>query len=267
MKSAHSIRREIWVAAQAVLLGVLMTGVSQFLLWLIETMTSISYFGIFSSKPGSPLGNHLGAGVIVIPVIGGLLVGLMARFGSPGIRGHGIPEAMQQVLENSSRIPARMTWLKPLSAAISIGTGGPFGAEGPIIATGAASGSLLGQLFTASAIERKILLAAGAAAGMAAIFGSPLSALLLAVELLLFEFKARSLIPVALAVGVASIIRTSWIGSAPVFPMPTLSIPGISAFGACLTIALFLGVVTFGSSISSKTHLKSYLSIGCGGPH
>src|SRR5437660_1566329 len=128
-----------------------------------------------------------------------LLVGLMARYGSPAIRGHGIPEAMEQVLFNRSRIPPRLLFLKPLSAALSIGTGGPFGAEGPIIATGGALGSLLGQVIKVTASERKILLAAGAAAGMAATFGSPVSAVLLAVELLLFEFRPRSLVPVALA--------------------------------------------------------------------
>ena len=137
---------------------------------------------------------------IFVPVIGGLVVGVMARFGSQAIRGHGIPEAMEQILVNQSRIPARITFLKPISAAISIGTGGPFGAEGPIIATGGALGSVLGQCLNMSANERKSLLAAGAAAGMTAIFGSPLAAVLLAVELLLFEFKPRSLLPVVAAV-------------------------------------------------------------------
>src|SRR5204863_2992525 len=152
----------------------------------------------------SPAQNHLGAWVMVIPVIGGVIVGLMARYGSKAIRGHGIPEAMEQVLTNQSRIPARMTFLKPLSAAIAIGTGGPFGAEGPIIATGGALGSLVGQLLPTTAAERKTLLAAGAAAGMAATFGSPVSAVLLAIELLLFEFRPRSLIPVALASATAA---------------------------------------------------------------
>src|SRR4051794_21962061 len=132
------------------------------------------------------------AWMIFIPIIGGVIVGIMARYGSKAIRGHGIPEAMEQVLLNQSRIPPRITFLKPLSAAIAIGTGGPFGAEGPIIATGGALGSFIGQMISTTADERKTLLAAGAAAGMAATFGSPVSAVLLAIELLLFEFRPRS---------------------------------------------------------------------------
>jgi H+/Cl- antiporter ClcA/predicted transcriptional regulator len=235
----------MWISSLAMILGAIMVGASQFLLWLIGIITSIAFFGRVGETVVSPVGNHLGWAVIFVPIVGGLIVGLMARFGSPAIRGHGIPEAMEQVLENASRIPARIIWLKPLSAAISIGTGGPFGAEGPIIATGGAGGSLIGQILPSSAAERKTLLAAGAAAGMAATFGSPLSALLLAVELLLFEFKARSLIPVALAVSVASVIRATWIGSAPVFPMPAIVAPTIPAFGGCLIIAALLGVAAF----------------------
>ncbi len=238
--------RIVRISALAMALGAVMAGIAQFLLWLIEVITAASFFGKFGTA--SPVDNHLGLAVILVPVGGGILVGLMARFGSPAIRGHGIPEAMEQVLENASRIPARMTWLKPLSAAISIGTGGPFGAEGPIIATGGAGGSLLGQILPSSAAERKTLLAAGAAAGMAATFGSPLSAILLAVELLLFEFKARSLIPVALAVSIASAIRVAWVGSAPVFPMPMVAAPMISAFAAYLAVSVLLGVAAFGIS-------------------
>jgi H+/Cl- antiporter ClcA/predicted transcriptional regulator len=238
-----SFLRMVWIAVLAMALGAVMTGVAQFLLWLIEVITGVSFFGKF--EIASPVENHLGLAVILVPVIGGLVVGLMARYGSPAIRGHGIPEAMEQVLENASRIPARMTWLKPLSAAISIGTGGPFGAEGPIIATGGAGGSLLGQIVPTSSAERKTLLAAGAAAGMAATFGSPLSAVLLAVELLLFEFKPRSLIPVALSVCVASALRAVWIGSGPVFPMPLIAAPSLPAFGACLFVAALIGGVAF----------------------
>src|SRR4051794_22737208 len=150
----------------------------------------------------------------------------MARYGSKAIRGHGIPEAMEQVLVNQSQIPARLTFLKPLSAAIAIGTGGPFGAEGPIIATGGALGSLLGQLLHVSAVERKTLLAAGAAAGMAATFGSPVSAVLLAVELLLFEYRPRSLVPVGLAAVAATGVRVLFTGATPAFIMPDLTQPG-----------------------------------------
>jgi H+/Cl- antiporter ClcA/CBS domain-containing protein len=250
MIPSQSAGRAFWISLLAIGLGVVMTGVAQGLLWLIEFFTTLSFFGRIGAESTSPAANQLGLAVIAVPVVGGLIVGVMARFGSPAIRGHGIPEAMEQVLINSSRIPARMTWLKPLSAAISIGTGGPFGAEGPIIATGGAGGSLLGQLLPSSASERKTLLAAGAAAGMAATFGSPFSALLLAVELLLFEFRPRSLIPVALAVGTASITRSAWIGSSPVFPMPAIAAPSPGAFCACLGIAVIFGVAAFAISRS-----------------
>lgn len=240
--------RLLKISAIAILLGAVMAGVAQGLLWLIERITALAFFGDIAGRADSPVANQLGLAVILVPVVGGLIIGVMARFGSPAIRGHGIPEAMEQILENSSRIPARITWLKPLSAAISIGTGGPFGAEGPIISTGGAGGSLIGQILPSSAAERKTLLAAGAAAGMAATFGCPLAALLLAVELLLFEFKIRSILPVALAVSVATVVRIAWLGSAPVFPMPTLLAPTIPAFAACLGIAALMGVASFGIS-------------------
>ena len=191
-------------------LAVIVTLITRFLIHLINYVTNVSFYGHFTSHvPGgrtfiSPAHNHLGLFVIAIPTIGGVIVGLMARYGSKAIRGHGIPEAMEQILENRSKIPARITVLKPLSAAVSIGTGGPFGAEGPIIATGGALGSLFGQILSTTSAERKILLTAGAAAGMTAIFGSPVAAVLLSIELLLFEFRARSLIPVALACAVAA---------------------------------------------------------------
>ncbi len=165
------------------------------LLKLIAFVTNFAFFHRWSLEDAVPAQNALGVWVIFVPVVGGLIVGFMARYGSKAIRGHGIPEAMEQVLVNDSRIPARLTFLKPVSAAISIGTGGPFGAEGPIIATGGALGSLVGQITSTTPAERKTLLAAGAAAGMAATFGSPVSAVLLAVELLLFEFRPRSIIP------------------------------------------------------------------------
>src|SRR4051812_39499755 len=184
---------------------------------LISLVTNIAFFGRWSFMPASPAANHLGMWVVVVPVLGGLLVGCMARWGSAAIRGHGIPEAMEQVLFNQSRIPARITFLKPLSAAIAIGTGGPFGAEGPIIATGGALGSLVGQIAPATPHERKTLLAAGAAAGMAATFGTPVSAVLLAIELLLFEYRPRSIVPVALATVTATGVRVALVGSAAVF--------------------------------------------------
>ncbi|HEV7621471.1 MAG TPA: chloride channel protein, partial [Flavisolibacter sp.] len=174
-----------------------------------------------------------------IPVIGGLLVGLMARFGSKAITGHGIPEAMEKIILEESRIPPAITFLKPLSAAVSIGTGGPFGAEGPIISTGGAFGSLTGQWMHISSAERKIVLAAGACAGMSAIFGSPLAAVLLAVELLLFEFSPRSIIPVTLACITGAGMHILLFNSQPVFSIPSIPFPT----NASLVIYILFGVV------------------------
>ena len=168
----------------------------------------------------SPAGNHLGLLVVVVPVVGALIIGLMARYGSERIRGHGIPEAIEAILINGSRIEPQVALLKPLSSAISIGSGGPFGAEGPIIMTGGAFGSLIAQFFHLTSAERKTLLVAGAAAGMSATFAAPVAAVLLAVELLLFEWKPRSLIPVALASATAAAARRYIIGLGPLFPVP-----------------------------------------------
>ena len=189
-------RRVLGICGLALGIGVAAGFIAQFLIGLIQFITNLAFFQRYSLADVSPADNHLGLAVIIVPVIGGLIVGFMARYGSKAIRGHGIPEAMEQVLTNQSRIPARLTFLKPVSAAIAIGTGGPFGAEGPIIATGGALGSLIGQIIRTTPAERKTLLSAGAAAGMAATFGSPVAAMLLAVELLLFEFRPRSIIPV-----------------------------------------------------------------------
>ena len=216
--------RVILICVLSIALALIAGGVAQILLWLIALITNISFHHLFSFAPLPPVSRAFSHAptwtVIFIPIIGGLIVGLMARFGSEGIRGHGIPEAMERVLLQESRIPPRLTFLKPLSAAIAIGTGGPFGAEGPIIATGGAMGSLIGQVLRTSAAERKTLLAAGAAAGMAATFGSPVSATLLAIELLLFEFRPRSFLPVALASAAAAGIRFAFHAPTPLFPMP-----------------------------------------------
>ncbi|MGH8207230.1 MAG: chloride channel protein, partial [Steroidobacteraceae bacterium] len=176
-----------------------------------------------------------------VPVLGGIIVGLMARYGHAGIRGHGIPETMERILTNQSRISPRIMVLKPLSAAIAIGTGGPFGAEGPIIATGGALGSLLGQLLHITAHERKVLLAAGAAAGMAAVFGAPVSSLVMAVELLLFELRPRSLIPVALAAVTATGVRYAMFGSGAVFAMPLVAEPGGWALASYIVLGAIVG--------------------------
>ncbi|MFT4249168.1 MAG: chloride channel protein [Pseudomonas sp.] len=237
-------RRILRIATIAIALGALAALVAKLLLALIDLATNLAFHGHLSLAPADPAPHALGAWVIVVPVIGGLIVGIMARWGSAAIRGHGIPEAMEQVLVNESRIPARMTWLKPLSSAVAIGSGGPFGAEGPIIATGGALGSLFGQRLRVSADERKVLLAAGAAAGMAAIFSAPVSAVLLAIELLLFERRARSLIPVALATTTAAGLRMLLLGSGPVFAMPAVTAPGLAALAS---YALLGGVVGIAS--------------------
>ncbi|MGH7649728.1 MAG: chloride channel protein, partial [Gemmatimonadaceae bacterium] len=206
--------------------------------------TNLSFYGRFSTQFSSPADNHLGLWVILVPVVGGVIVGIMARYGSAAIRGHGIPEAMEQVLYNESRVPPRVTILKPVSAAFAIGTGGPFGAEGPIIATGGALGSLVGQLVRTTADERKVLLAAGAAAGMAATFGSPVSAVLLAIELLLFEYRARSLVPVALASATATAVRLAFMGSGPIFPMSNLVQPGGAALATYVVLGAIVGLAS-----------------------
>ncbi|HLX63834.1 MAG TPA: chloride channel protein [Planctomycetota bacterium] len=238
--------RVLMISALAIAIAALAALTAEVLMHLIAFFTNVSFFGRASMQAASPAQNHLGAWVIAIPVIGGIIVGLMARFGSKAIRGHGIPEAMEQVLTNQSRIPARVTFLKPISAAISIGTGGPFGAEGPIIATGGALGSLIGQLLRTTAMERKVLLAAGAAAGMAATFGCPVSALILAIELLLFEYRPRSVIPVALACVTAAGIRIGFDGSEAVFAMPDVGPVGGGALAAYAALGAIMGVVSVG---------------------
>ncbi|HWZ29351.1 MAG TPA: chloride channel protein [Gemmatimonadales bacterium] len=238
-------RRVLTVSALAMVVAGAAAVVAQVLIRLIGFITNLSFYGRLSSSFASPAGNHLGWWVVAVPIVGGLIVGLLARYGSAGIRGHGIPEAMEQVLTNQSRIPARLTILKPLSAAIAIGTGGPFGAEGPIIATGGALGSLVGQLLKTTGAERKTLLAAGATAGMAATFGAPISSVLLAVELLLFEYRPASLIPVALASVTATGIRLAFGGFLPVFSMPAVAAPQVGA----LVVYGLLGAVVGGASV------------------
>jgi H+/Cl- antiporter ClcA/predicted transcriptional regulator len=238
--------RVLLLCAVAVVLGVCAAFIAQLLVALISLVTNAAFYGRWSVENVSPAGHHLGPWVIVVPVIGGILVGLMARWGSRAIRGHGIPEAMEQVLLNESKIPPRITFLKPVSSAIAIGTGGPFGAEGPIIATGGALGSFLGQLLHVTGDERKVLLAAGAAGGMTAIFGSPVAAVILAVELLLFELRPRSLIPVALATVAAAGVRYATVGSAAVFAMPYVAEPGMAALACYVVLGALIGLVSVG---------------------
>jgi chloride channel protein, CIC family len=234
--------RVVYITALAIVIGLAAGVVAAILASLIALITNIAFYGRVSTEMTSPAGGHEGWWLLVIPSIGGLIVGLMARFGSSSIRGHGIPEVMENILHSKSRIPVRMLFLKPVSAAVAIGTGGPFGAEGPIIATGGALGSLVGQWMHITADERKTLLAAGAAGGMAATFGSPVAAVLLAVELLLFEYSARSIIPVALAVCTATAARLVFFGSAPAFGVPSIPQPGAAALIAYVVLGAIVGV-------------------------
>ncbi|WP_008587312.1 chloride channel protein [Niabella soli] len=215
-------RRLVYISSLAITVGIVISLIAKLLIYLIDLVTNISFFGQFSVANVSPAGNHLGPWVIIVPAIGGLLVGFMALYGSRAIRGHGIPEAMEQILTNDSKIKPTITYLKPISSAIAIGTGGPFGAEGPIIATGGAMGSTLGQLLKISHFERKVLLAAGATAGMSAIFGCPIAAIFLAIELLLFEFSAASILPVALACVTGAAGHHFLFGTHPVFEITHL---------------------------------------------
>lgn len=237
-------RRVLGTSLFACAIGIAAAGIAQLLSGAISFITNLTFYGEISFAHSSPAGNTLGAWVIVIPVLGAVIVGVMARFGSPAIRGHGIPEAMEQVLFNQSRIQARVLFLKPISAVISIGTGGPFGAEGPIIATGGALGSLVGQFAKISADERKTLLAAGAAAGMAATFGSPVAAVLLAVELLLFEYRPRSLIPVILASVAAAGVRVVFDGMTPAFSVRDLPAPTSAAIVGYVAIGAVAGLAS-----------------------
>jgi CIC family chloride channel protein len=236
--------RVVFIVALAITVGIVAGFVAQILVHMIDFFTNLSFYGRLSVAPASPLHNHLGPWVIAVPIVGGLAVGLLARYGSEGIRGHGIPEAMERILTSESRVPMRLTFLKPFSAAIAIGTGGPFGAEGPIIATGGALGSLIGQVLHISAAERKTLLAAGAAAGMAATFGSPVSAVLLAVELLLFELRASSLIPVALAAAAAASVRFAFVGAKPFFLLDMAGPPTGEALATYTVLGLLIGLAS-----------------------
>jgi chloride channel protein, CIC family len=209
--------RMMWVSAFSAVIG-LLAGLIAFVLYrLIGFFTNLAFFHHISWDFTSVRGNTLGPWVIVVPVVGGIIVGFMAKYGTEKIKGHGIPEAMEAVLINRSRIEPRVAILKPLSAAIAIGTGGPFGAEGPIIQTGGAVGSLVGQIFHTTAAERKVLLACGAAAGMSATFNTPIAGVILAIELLLFEFKSRSFIPLVIASTLATAVHMRLLGSGPMF--------------------------------------------------
>jgi H+/Cl- antiporter ClcA/CBS domain-containing protein len=242
-------RRLIPISAAAAVIGVISTGAAWVLLKLIALCTNLFYFQKFSLAAGSPAQHTLGAWGIAVPVIGGVLVGLMARYGSDKIRGHGIPEAMEAILFSKSQMSPRVALLKPLSAGIVIGSGGPFGAEGPIIMTGGSIGSLLAQHLHLTAAERKVLLVSGACAGMTAIFGTPVAAVLLGVELLLFELKPRSLVPVALACAVAGFLRPWLIDSGPLFPLQ-IAAPDTFALLSCVIAGLCAGLLAAALTLS-----------------
>ena len=234
--------RTITISILAVAIGAISAFVALGLLKLIGLFTNLFFFQRWSTALVSPAGNHLGALEILVPVGGALIIGFMARYGSERIRGHGIPEAIESILINGSRVEPRLAILKPLSSAISIGSGGPFGAEGPIIMTGGAFGSMIAQFFHLTSAERKTLLVAGAAGGMSATFAAPLAAVLLAVELLLFEWKPRSLIPVALASATAGAVRRYIIGLGPLFPTPPHNVfIGPEGLAGCVVAGILAG--------------------------
>lgn len=246
--------RLLWIAALAVGIGTVCAFVAYGLLWLIGFFTNLFFFqqvtAIDPTHLPSPAGHQLGGWVVLVPVVGGLLIGLIARYGSERIRGHGIPEAIEAILIGRSRMQPKVAVLKPISSAISIGSGGPFGAEGPIIMTGGALGSIIAQVFHLTAAERKTLLVAGAAGGMAATFATPVAAVLLAVELLLFEWKPRSFIPVALAAAVAALIRPFLLGSGPLFLVAPHASLGVAALLSSVLVGVLAGALALGLTLA-----------------
>ena len=234
-------RRLLLISVIALVIGALCSLIAVVLLKTIYFFTNIFFYQQFSLEFRSPADNHLGWLVIIVPVVGGLIIGFMARYGSDRIRGHGIPEALEAILFNKSLMQPKLAVIKPLSAAVSIGSGGPFGAEGPIIMTGGAVGSIIAQVFHLTAVERRTLLVAGAAAGMSATFATPVAAVLLAVELLLFEWKPRSVVPVALASAVAAAIRPLVLGPGPLFPMPSHGLLPIQDLLCAALVGLLAG--------------------------
>jgi H+/Cl- antiporter ClcA len=240
----------VWLLSSvALVIGVVATFLAVILLRLIAISTNLFYYHRLSSVSVSPAGSSLGYWMILVPVIGGLLVGVMARFGSDKIRGHGIPEAIEAILLNRARVDPKIAILKPISAAIAIGSGGPFGAEGPIIMTGGALGSLVAQWIHLTDAERTTLLVAGAAAGMSATFATPVAAILIAVELLLFEWRPRSLVPVAIASATASVLRVYLLGAGPLFPIPIISnVHRVQFSIGALVLGAIVGLIAAGMS-------------------
>lgn len=242
----HAVR----IALYACVLGVIAGYVAVGLLRFIQFITGILFHGQFSFAHWTPLGNHLGIWVIFIPVIGGAVSGLVIKFWEPAIKGHGIPEAMQAVLTQKSRIHKRVAILKPTATAVAIGSGGPFGAEGPIIQTGGAIGSMLGQLLHLSAYDRRVLLAAGAGAGMAGTFMAPLTGLTVAIELIVLEFRARSFFPIALACAIADAVSVYYRGRAPMFPMPYFTLQSGHELWLFALLGIVCGLIAWAMTLS-----------------
>jgi CIC family chloride channel protein len=234
-----------YISVLGAAVGVIAGFVAFLLYHLIGLFTNLAFYHVWSFDFRSAAQNQIGPWVIVLPVVGGLIVGFMAKYGSPKIKGHGIPEAMEAVLVSRSRIDPKVAILKPISAAIAIGTGGPFGAEGPIIQTGGAFGSLVGQIVSTTAAERKVLLACGAAAGMAATFNTPIAGVILAIELLLFEFSSRSFIPLVISTTLATSVRFALLGRGAMFQASSMDF-GIPQ---ALPYYLVLGVLCGGVAI------------------
>jgi chloride channel protein, CIC family len=234
-----------WMSLLAALVGILAGLIAYLLYDLIALFTNLTFYHVSSIHFRSPEHTTIGAWVILMPVIGGVIIGFMAKYGTSKIKGHGIPEAMEAVLTSRSRIEAKVAILKPLSAAIAIGTGGPFGAEGPIIQTGGAFGSLVGQLISTTAAERKVLLACGAGAGMAATFNTPIAGVIIAIELLLFEFRARSFIPLVIACTLATSVRAVLFGQHSMFSMGNVDFDVPRG----LPFYLLLGMICGGAAI------------------
>jgi H+/Cl- antiporter ClcA len=230
------------ISSLAALIGILAGFIAYALYDLIGLITNLAYYHEWSFHFRSPEHTPIGLWIIVTPVIGGIIVGFMAKYGSEKIKGHGIPEAMEAVLTSRSRIEAKVAILKPLSAAIAIGTGGPFGAEGPIIQTGGAVGSLIGQIISTTASERKVLLACGAGAGMAATFNTPIAGVILAIELLLFEFRSRSFIPLVIACTLATSVRSVLLGQRSMFTMGNVNFDALHGLPFYLLLGVLSGV-------------------------
>src|ERR1700723_750343 len=230
----------------AALVGVLAGLIAYVLYDLIALFTNLTFYHTVSLHFRSPEHTTIGPWVILMPVIGGVIIGFMAKYGTTKIKGHGIPEAMEAVLTNQTRIEAKVAILKPLSAAIAIGTGGPFGAEGPIIQTGGAVGSLVGQFISTTAAERKVLLACGAGAGMAATFNTPIAGVILAIELLLFEFRARSFIPLVIACTLATSVRAVLLGQHSMFTMGNVNFDVLHGLPFYLLLGVISGVAAIG---------------------